>query len=202
MEKDYCNFSDLEPMEKIMYYNSLYMFLSQLNINTPGFAKKYNEMFNSDLTLKAGYEIAICEVDYSIVGVLITVDADESCEPYVLDGYKGIGIEEQLSDMMQRAYARLHQTRTWFPTPTHASNYLQTDGQTSLITKPSASLPDFERGFRPICEVKPGIFDQRTTLSAGDSRSSLKHFYLSIFNYFILYFLCILQKISGFCLRF
>lgn len=52
MEKDYCNFSDLEPMEKIMYYNSLYMFLSQLNINTPGFAKKYNEMFNSDLTLK------------------------------------------------------------------------------------------------------------------------------------------------------
>lgn len=111
MEKDYCNFSDLEPMEKIMYYNSLYMFLSQLNINTPGFAKKYNEMFNSDLTLKAGYEIAICEVDYSIVGVLITVDADESCEPYVLDGYKGIGIEEQLSDMMQRAYARLHQVR-------------------------------------------------------------------------------------------
>ena len=48
MEKDYCNFSDLEPMEKIMYYNSLYMFLSQLNINTPGFAKKYIEMFNSD----------------------------------------------------------------------------------------------------------------------------------------------------------
>ena len=142
MEKDYCNFSDLEPMEKIMYYNSLYMFLSQLNINTPGFAKKYNEMFNSDLTLKTGYEIAICEVDYSIVGVLITVDADESCEPYVLDGYKGIGIEEQLSDMMQRAYARLHQTRTWVPTPTHASNYLHTDGQTSLITKPSASLPD------------------------------------------------------------
>lgn len=100
MEKDYCNFSDLEPMEKIMYYNSLYMFLSQLNINTPGFAKKYNEMFNSDLTLKTGYEIAICEVDYSIVGALITVDADESCEPYVLDGYKGLGIEEQLSDMI------------------------------------------------------------------------------------------------------
>lgn len=150
MEKDYCNFSDLEPMEKIMYYNSLYMFLSQLNINTPGFAKKYNEMFNSDLTLKAGYEIAICEVDYSIVGVLITVDADESCEPYVLDGYKGIGIEEQLSDMMQRAYARLHQTRTWFPTPTHASNYLQTDGQTSLITKPSASLPDSLRSMTAV----------------------------------------------------
>ena len=141
MEKDYCNFSDLEPMEKIMYYNSLYMFLSQLNINTPGFAKKYNEMFNSDLTLKAGYEIAICEVDYSIVGVLITVDADESCEPYVLDGYKGIGIEEQLSDMMQRAYARLHQTRTWFPTPTHASNYLQTDGRLIVQGRTACSIP-------------------------------------------------------------
>ena len=158
MEKDYCNFSDLEPMEKIMYYNSLYMFLSQLNINTPGFAKKYNEMFNSDLTLKAGYEIAICEVDYSIVGVLITVDADESCEPYVLDGYKGIGIEEQLSDMMQRAYARLHQTRTWFPTPTHASNYPQTDGQTSLITKPSASLPDSLRSMTAVS--RPSMKDK------------------------------------------
>ena len=41
--------------------------------------------------------------------------------------------------MMQRAYARLHQTRTEFPTPAYASNYLQTDGQTSLtaVSRPS-----------------------------------------------------------------
>ena len=41
--------------------------------------------------------------------------------------------------MMQRAYARLHQTRTGFPTPAYASNYLQTDGQTSLtaVSRPS-----------------------------------------------------------------
>ena len=41
--------------------------------------------------------------------------------------------------MMQRAYARLHQTRTGFSTPTYASNYLQTDGQTNLaaVSRPS-----------------------------------------------------------------
>ena len=54
--------------------------------------------------------------------------------------------------MMQRAYARLHQhdvrakqtkvcdaERTGFPTPAYASNYLQTDGQTSLtaVSRPS-----------------------------------------------------------------
>ena len=57
--------------------------------------------------------------------------------------------------MMQRAYARLHQTRTGFLTPifilvtsrqrrviTYASNYLQTDGQTSLTAffRPSMTL--------------------------------------------------------------
>lgn len=44
--------------------------------------------------------------------------------------------------MMQRAYARLHQTRTGFLTPTYASNYLQTDGQTSLtaVFRPSMTL--------------------------------------------------------------
>ena len=33
------------------------------------------------------------------------------------------------SVMMQRAYARLHQTRTEFLTPSYASNYLQADGK-------------------------------------------------------------------------
>ena len=57
--------------------------------------------------------------------------------------------------MMQRAYARLHQhdvrakqtkvcdaERTGFPTPAYASNYLQTDGQTSLtaVSRPSMIL--------------------------------------------------------------
>ena len=31
------------------------------------------------------------------------------------------------------------------------------------ITSASRSLPDFERGFRPACEVKTGTFDPRTT---------------------------------------
>lgn len=30
------------------------------------------------------------------------------------------------------SYARVYQTRAWFHTPTHASNYLQTDGQLKL----------------------------------------------------------------------
>ena len=60
------------------------------------------------------------------------------------------------SVVMQRAYARLHQTRTGFPTPVYASseakrnlvtsrqrqviNYLQTDGQTSLTTVSRPSM--------------------------------------------------------------
>ena len=32
-----------------------------------------------------------------------------------------------------------------------------------LITSASRSLPDFEWGFRPACEVKTGTFDPRTT---------------------------------------
>ena len=79
-------------MEKIMYYNSLYMFLSQLNIEHR-FAKKYNEMFNSDLTLKTGYEIAICEVDHSIVGVLITVDADGAASRMYLTAIKDLQLK-------------------------------------------------------------------------------------------------------------
>ena len=45
------------------------------------------------------------------------------------------------SVVMQRAYARLHQTRTGFPTPAYTSNYLQTDGKVSLtaVSRPSMS---------------------------------------------------------------
>lgn len=99
MEKAFYDYEEMEPMERIMYYNSLYMFLAQVNIGAPGFAEKYNSMFNSDLSLKDGYEIVLCEVDYEIVGVLITTDADETCEPYVQEGFRGFGIEEQLSDI-------------------------------------------------------------------------------------------------------
>ena len=38
------------------------------------------------------------------------------------------------------------------------------------------SLPDFERGFRPACEIKTGILNPRTTsCRPGISRSSLKY---------------------------
>ena len=40
------------------------------------------------------------------------------------------GVKSELS-MMQRAYARLHQTQTGFSTHTYASNSLQADGQTN-----------------------------------------------------------------------
>lgn len=45
------------------------------------------------------------------------------------------------SVVMQRAYARLHQTRTGFLTPAYTSNYLQTDGKVSLtaVSRPSMS---------------------------------------------------------------
>jgi len=40
------------------------------------------------------------------------------------------------------------------------------------------SLPGFERGFRPACEVRIEIFDPRTILSAGDSP-----FFVEIFSF-------------------
>ena len=48
--------------------------------------------------------------------------------------------------MMQRADARLHQTRTGFTTPACASNYLQTDGQTSLtaVSRPSMNVMNID----------------------------------------------------------
>lgn len=51
---------------------------------------------------------------------------------------------------------------------------------TSLDNSPVKldSLPDFERGFKPACEVRIGIFDTRTILSAGDSP-----FFVEIFSF-------------------
>lgn len=64
-------------------------------------------------------------------------------------------VDAMVKVMMQRAYARLHQhdvrakqtkvcnaERTWFLTPAYASNYLQTDGQTSFtaVSSPSMTL--------------------------------------------------------------
>lgn len=99
MEKSFYNYEEMEPIERMMYYNSLYLFLSQINIGSSEFAEKYSSMFNSDLSLKEGYGIVLCEVNYEIVGVLITADADETCEPYVQEEFRNLGIEEQLSDL-------------------------------------------------------------------------------------------------------
>ena len=65
------------------------------------------------------------------------------------------GVKTELS-MMQRAYARLHQTQTGFSTPTYASNYLQTDGQTNLaaVSRPSMKSGN-ESGFA--CELSEDI---------------------------------------------
>lgn len=53
-----------------------------------------------------------------------------------------VKIDTMAEVMMQRAYARLHQTRTGFLTFMYASNYLQTDWHTSLtaVSRPSMTL--------------------------------------------------------------
>lgn len=56
-------------------------------------------------------------------------------------------VKTELS-MMQRAYARLHQTRTGFSTPTYASNYLQTDGQTNLAAGSRPSMKSGNEGVK------------------------------------------------------
>ena len=88
------------------------------------------------------------------------------------------GVKTELS-MMQRAYARLHQhdvrakqtkvcdaERTGFSTPTYASNYLQTDGQTNLaaVSRPSMKSGN-ESGFACELSMKSGNEGVKTELS-------------------------------------
>lgn len=84
------------------------------------------------------------------------------------------GVKTELS-MMQRAYARLHQTRTGFSTPTYASNYLQTDGQTNLaaVSRPSMKSGN-ESGF--VCELSMeyGNEDVRPELSMKSGNEGVK----------------------------
>lgn len=80
---------------------------------------------------------------------------DEGIKPEVSMKSGNECVKTELS-MMQRAYARLHQTRTGFSTPTYASNYLQTDGQTNLaaVSRPSMKSGN-ELGFA--CELSEDI---------------------------------------------
>ena len=84
------------------------------------------------------------------------------------------GVKTELS-MMQRAYARLHQTRTGFSTPTYASNYLQTDGQTNLaaVSRPSMKSGN-ESGFACELSMKSGNEDVRPELSMESGNEGVK----------------------------
>ena len=77
--------------------------------------------------------------------------------------------------MMQRAYARLHQTRTGFSTPTYASNYLQTDGQTNLaaVSRPSMKSGN-ESGFACELSMEYGNEDVRPELSMKSGNEGFK----------------------------
>ena len=77
--------------------------------------------------------------------------------------------------MMQRAYARLHQTRTGFSTPTYASNYLQTDGQTNLaaVSRPSMKSGN-ESGFACELSMEYGNEDVRPELSMKSGNEGVK----------------------------
>ena len=82
----YFKLSELTKLEQQMYYNCIYLFLMEANIQHPEFSAWYSGLFTDDLRLKPEYEIVICEKEYEIAGVTILKSTKEEakiCTVYV-----------------------------------------------------------------------------------------------------------------------
>lgn len=67
----YFKFSELSKLEQQMYYNYIYLFLMEANMQYPAFSVWYGNLFTDDLKLKPEREIIVCEKEYEIAGVTI-----------------------------------------------------------------------------------------------------------------------------------
>lgn len=87
----YFKLSELTKLEQQMYYNCIYLFLMEVNIQHPEFSAWYSGLFTDDLRLKPEYEIVICEKEYEIAGVTILKSTKEEakiCTVYVTEQYR------------------------------------------------------------------------------------------------------------------
>ena len=67
----YFKFSELSKLEQQMYYNYIYLFLMEANMQYPAFSAWYGNLFTNDMRLKPEREIIVCEKEYEIAGVTI-----------------------------------------------------------------------------------------------------------------------------------
>ena len=65
----YFKFSELSKLEQQMYYNYIYLFLMEANMQYPAFSAWYGNLFTDDMRLKPEREIIVCEKEYEIAGV-------------------------------------------------------------------------------------------------------------------------------------
>ena len=66
----YFKFSELSKLEQQMYYNYIYLFLMEANMQYPAFSAWYGNLFTDDMRLKPEREIIVCEKEYEIAGVI------------------------------------------------------------------------------------------------------------------------------------
>ena len=67
----YFKFSELSKLEQKLYYNYIYLFLMEANIQYPAFSVWYSKLFTDEQQLNPEREIIICERDYELAGVTI-----------------------------------------------------------------------------------------------------------------------------------
>lgn len=98
----YFKLSELTKLEQQMYYNCIYLFLMEANIQHPEFSAWYSGLFTDDLRLKPEYEIVICEKEYEIAGVTILKSTKEEakiCTVYVAEQYRHNGLGRRLMEL-------------------------------------------------------------------------------------------------------
>lgn len=98
----YFKLSELTKLEQQMYYNCIYLFLMEANIQHPEFSAWYSGLFTDDLRLKPEYEIVICEKEYEIAGVTILKSTKEEakiCTVYVAGQYRHNGLGRRLMEL-------------------------------------------------------------------------------------------------------
>lgn len=98
----YFNFSEMSELEQKMYYNCIYLFLMEANIQHPEFSIWYSGLFDENLQIRPGHEMVICEKDYEIAGVSIlesTKKEAKICTMYVAEKYRHNGLGRRLMEL-------------------------------------------------------------------------------------------------------
>lgn len=85
-----------------MYYNYIYLFLMEANMQYPAFSAWYGNLFTDDMRLKPEREIIVCEKEYEIAGVTIlksTKEESKICTMYVAEQYRHNGLGRRLMEL-------------------------------------------------------------------------------------------------------